>query len=789
MLRRSRGAESGVAAPGEGAGRRRKWGAEACIDVQRGEGGARPGGHVTRHEWSPPPQLLLLLPQPSAEGCACDPGRATIDSAGLDWRLKLGHERQGQRASRSIGAKRKRSSGFGSSGSLVKVDCDEEGGGGEMPSPFPDEVLEHVLVFLQSHKDRNSVSLVCKAWFKAEKWSRHRVFVGNCYAVSPQMVINRFSKLNSLHIKGRPRFADFGLVPHHWGAYISPWVTALAQSCPWFEELRLKRMTVSDDSLLMIAQSFPNFKSLILTSCDGLSTDGLAYITSSCRASSALAPGRASHEISRDFRLLTANWDESEEGPQGPAQASARATWGLQAHNRAHELRSREASFAGETSRASFGGEEEKPLWGCCSGRESRVGHLERLDLEENEIEPRGGEWLSCFPDNHTSLVSLNFATVDSAIDFDALEALVERSKNLRSLKVHREVNLEQLNRLLARAPNLVELGSGSYTQLLKWGQYSELSSALGRCKQLRSLSGFWEVEPVYLPSLFAVCANLTSLNLSYVLLHTTELVKLIPYCQNLERLLVQDYVGDKGLQAVAVSCRNLQELRVYPSTAEGFVTEEGLIAISEGCPNLMKILYFCKSMTNAAVITFANKLPNCTHFRLCILTPGQPDCVTNEPMDKGFGAVVQNCKKLTRLAVSGQLTDRAFEYFGMYGKKLETISIAFAGDSDRGLEYVLKGCPNLRKLEIRDCPFGDDALLSGVHRYEQMKSMWMSACKVSRNGAVWLAKSKPSLNVEIIKENTDDDPANVLNVEKLYLYRTLVGRRSDAPDFVEIAQ
>ncbi|KAG6554993.1 hypothetical protein Mapa_003578 [Marchantia paleacea] len=567
-----------------------------------------------------------------------------------------------------------------------------------MPSPFPDEVLEHVLVFLQSHKDRNSVSLVCKAWFKAEKWSRHRVFVGNCYAVSPQMVINRFSKLNSLHIKGRPRFADFGLVPHHWGAYISPWVTALAQSCPWLEELRLKRMTVSDESLMMIAQSFPNFKSLILTSCDGLSTDGLAYITSSCR-------------------------------------------------------------------------------------------HLERLDLEENEIEPRGGEWLSCFPENHTSLVSLNFATVESAIDFDALEALVERSKNLRSLKVHREVNLEQLNRLLARAPNLVELGSGSYTQMLKWGQYSELSSALGRCKQLRSLSGFWEVEPVYLPSLYAVCANLTSLNLSYVLLHTTELVKLMAYCQNLERLLVQDYVGDKGLQAVAVSCRNLQELRVYPSTAEGFVTEEGLIAISEGCPNLKKILYFCKSMTNAAVITFANKLPNCTHFRLCILTPRQPDCVTNEPMDKGFGAVVQNCKKLTRLAVSGQLTDRAFEYFGMYGKKLETISIAFAGDSDRGLEYILKGCPNLRKLEIRDCPFGDDALLSGVHRYEQMRSLWMSACKVSRNGAVWLAKSNPSLNVEIIKEITDDDPANVLNVEKLYLYRTLAGRRSDAPDFVEIAQ
>lgn len=153
----------------------------------------------------------------------------------------------------------------------------------EMPSVFPDEVLEHVLVFLDDHKDRNAVSLVCKAWFKAEGWSRRRVFIGNCYALSPAILIRRFPKLTSLEIKGRPRFTDFGLVPSNWGAFVQPWIEALAEHYSGLEELRLKRMTVSDESLRMLATCFPNFRALRLTSCDGFSTDGLAQITRKCR--------------------------------------------------------------------------------------------------------------------------------------------------------------------------------------------------------------------------------------------------------------------------------------------------------------------------------------------------------------------------------------------------------------------------------------------------------------------------------------------------------------------------
>jgi len=135
----------------------------------------------------------------------------------------------------------------------------------------------------------------------------------------------------------------------------------------------------------------------------------------------------------------------------------------------------------------------------------------------------------------------------------------------------------------------------------------------------------------------------------------------------------------------------------------------------------------------------------------------------------------------LTRLAVSGLLTNKAFEYIGTHGKSLETLSVAFAGEDDLGMKYVLDGCRCLRKLEIRDSPFGDTALLSGLHHYEHMRFLWMSDCKVSIQGCMELARKMPWLNVEIIKEGGDDERL----VEKLYVYRSVAGARKDMPSFV----
>ncbi|CAI0555706.1 unnamed protein product [Linum tenue] len=568
---------------------------------------------------------------------------------------------------------------------------------------FPDEVLEHIFDFVGSHKDRNSVSQVCKLWYRIESYSRQKVFVGNCYAIGPERVAERFSGLKSITLKGKPHFADFNLVPPDWGGFVYPWIEAFARSRVGLEELRLKRMVVSDESLELLSRSFPNFKSLVLVSCEGFTTDGLAAVAAYCR-------------------------------------------------------------------------------------------QLKELDLQENDVEDHRGHWLSCFPESSTSLVSLNFACLKGDINLPALERLVARSPNLKSLRLSRAVPLDVLQRILIRAPQLLDLGVGSYLHDPDSENYNKLVTAIQKCKSVRSLSGFLDVAPHCLSAFHIICPNLTSLNLSYAPgIYDNELIKLLRHCHKLQRLWILDCIGDKGLEVVASTCKDLEELRVFPSdpyVGQAAVTEEGLVAISRGCQKLNSILYFCQQMTNAALITVAKNCPNFVRFRLCILDPTKPDAVTQQPLDEGFGAIVQACKDLKRLSLSGLLTDQVFLYIGMYAEQLEMLSIAFAGDSDKGMQYVLKGCKKLRKLEIRDSPFGNAALLMDVAKYETMRSLWMSSCEVTLGGCKALAKRMPGLNVEIINENDqmefvggcDDDRQKV---EKMYLYRTLAGQRRDAPEFV----
>ncbi|KAJ6734563.1 F-BOX/TPR REPEAT PROTEIN POF3 [Salix purpurea] len=406
-------------------------------------------------------------------------------------------------------------------------------------------------------------------------------------------------------------------------------------------------MIISDECLELISRSFPNFKSLVLVSCDGFTTDGLAAIASNCR-------------------------------------------------------------------------------------------FLRELDLQENDVEDHRGHWLSCFPDTCTSLVSLNFACLKG------------------------EVNLAALERLIARSPNLRR----SYVNDPDSETYNKLVMAIRNCMSVKSLSGFLEVAPPCLSAFHLICPNLTSLNLSYAPgIHGTELIKLIRHCRKLQRLWILDCIGDGGLEVVASTCKDLQEIRVFPS--DPYIGNA--------------------AMTNAALITVAKNCPNFTRFRLCILDPTKPDAETNQPFDEGFGAIVRSCKGLRRLSMAGLLTDQVFLYIGMHAKQLEMLSIAFAGNTDKGMQYLLNGCKKLRKLEIRDCPFGNAALLMDVGKYETMRSLWMSSCEVTLEACKSLAKKMPRLNVEIINENDQMDVSadDRQKVEKMFLYRTLAGRRKDAPEFV----
>uniref|UniRef100_M1A374 TIR1 n=1 Tax=Solanum tuberosum TaxID=4113 RepID=M1A374_SOLTU len=108
------------------------------------------------------------------------------------------------------------------------------------------------------------------------------------------------------------------------------------------------------------------------------------------------------------------------------------------------------------------------------------------------------------------------------------------------------------------------------------------------------------------------------------------------------------------------------------------------------------------------------------------------------------------------------------FEYIGVHANKLEMLSLAFAGD--------------------RDCPFGNEALLDNAAKLETMRSLWISNWSVSFEACKLLAQKLPGLNVEVIDERGPPDTRpESCPVEKLYIYRTVSGRRFDTPGFVWI--
>lgn len=83
-------------------------------------------------------------------------------------------------------------------------------------------------------------------------------------------------------MKAKPSISNPNLLQSDRNASIDPWIEVLVANCKLLEKIRLKRMIVTDQSLEMISIHFPQFKSLILSSCYGFSVAGLSIIASNC---------------------------------------------------------------------------------------------------------------------------------------------------------------------------------------------------------------------------------------------------------------------------------------------------------------------------------------------------------------------------------------------------------------------------------------------------------------------------------------------------------------------------
>lgn len=163
------------------------------------------------------------------------------------------------------------------------------------------------------------------------------------------------------------------------------------------------------------------------------------------------------------------------------------------------------------------------------------------LDLIESEVSDDEVDWISYFPESKTCLESLTFDCVECPIDFEALEKLVIRSPSLKRLRLNRFVSITQLYRLMIRAPQLTNLGTGSFGASTVIDEPDpDYASAFAACKSIVCLSGFREIAPEYLPAIYPVCCNLTSLNLSYAANINTEQFKaVISRCHKLQVLWV----------------------------------------------------------------------------------------------------------------------------------------------------------------------------------------------------------------------------------------------------------
>lgn len=156
----------------------------------------------------------------------------------------------------------------------------------------------------------------------------------------------------------------------------------------------------------------------------------------------------------------------------------------------------------------------------------------------------RGHYWINCFPRPSTYLESLNFACLDGSVNSNALEELVARSPNLKSLRLNRSVPFDVLARILSRTRKLEDLGTGSFVRGYNAGAFVSLFTSLGQCSSLKSLSGFRDAPGLLLPVVYSVCKNLTCLNLSYAReTRSTDLINVIRKCTKLRVLWVRFYL------------------------------------------------------------------------------------------------------------------------------------------------------------------------------------------------------------------------------------------------------
>ncbi|KAL5710427.1 Coronatine-insensitive protein 1 [Ranunculus cassubicifolius] len=150
---------------------------------------------------------------------------------------------------------------------------------------IPDTALEFVMDYIDDPRDRLSVSLVCRRWSEIDALTRKHITISFCYITTPARLREKFPRLESLKLKGKPRASMFNLIPEDWGGQGGPWIREIAENFICIKCLHFRRMIITDSELEVLATRRGHMlQSLKLDKCSGFSTDGLLHIARNCRS-------------------------------------------------------------------------------------------------------------------------------------------------------------------------------------------------------------------------------------------------------------------------------------------------------------------------------------------------------------------------------------------------------------------------------------------------------------------------------------------------------------------------
>lgn len=260
-----------------------------------------------------------------------------------------------------------------------------------------------------------------------------------------------------------------------------------------------------------------------------------------------------------------------------------------------------------------------------------------------------------------------------------------------------------------------------------------------------------------------------------------------------------RNVIGDRGLEVLARSCKKLNRLRIERGAdeqgmedEEGLVSQRGLIALAEGCLELEYIAIYVSDITNASLECIGANLRNLCDFRLVLLD--REEKIADLPLDNGVRALLMGCDKLRRFALylrQGGLTDTGLRYVGLYSVNVRWMLLGCVGETDEGIIAFSRGCPNLRKLEMRGCSFSESALAAAVMQLTSLRYLWVQGYRASKDGRDILRMVRPFWNIELIPPrlvSDTDQLGNEIVVEHpahVLAYYSLAGQRTDFPETV----